>query len=77
MEFACKIISHIATLSDSEEYTKEVNLIAYRKNEPKIDIRRWKKEKDEKKLLKGIALTYDEAITLMQALQNFFANEEK
>lgn len=77
MAFTYEIISHIATLKHSGEWTKEVNLISYRGDEPKIDIRSWQRDGENEKILKGITLTYEEAFILMQSLQKFFKDEEE
>ena len=77
MAFTYEIIRQLAVLSGSGGWTKEVNLISYRGDEPKIDIRNWQRIGSEEKLLKGITLTDEEAFNLMQALKDFFKNEGK
>lgn len=63
-----EIIKEIAVLSTSEGgYTKEINLIAWNGNEPKIDIRSFSPNRE--KCGKGITLTADEAAALLEALQ--------
>ena len=63
----------IATLSDKEEITKEFNLIQYKdlKN-PILDIRKWDNSNDDKKMLKGITLTDEEARKLKDALNDYY-----
>lgn len=63
----------IAILSDKDDMTKEFNLIQYKdlKN-PILDIRKWDNSNDDKKMLKGITLTDDEARKLKDALNNYY-----
>lgn len=63
----------IAVLSDKDDMTKEFNLIQYKdlKN-PILDIRKWDNSNDDKKMLKGITLTDDEARKLKDALNNYY-----
>ncbi len=63
----------IATLSDKDEITKEFNLIQYKdlKN-PILDIRKWDNSNDDKKMLKGITLTDEEARKLKDALNDYY-----
>ena len=65
----------IISTSKDEVYTKEVNLISYNGNEPKVDIRKWNRETDT--MLKGIVLTKEEAVVLRQLLEEFEAPEEQ
>ena len=64
----------IATLSDKDEITKEFNLIQYKdlKN-PILDIRKWDNSNDDKKMLKGITLTDEEARKLKDALNQYYS----
>ena len=66
MAFNYEIKKHIATLSDHNGYTVEVNMISYNGAEPKLDIRKWNRNDD--KMLKGVALSEEEAIALKDAL---------
>jgi hypothetical protein len=67
-EIEYEIVKEIAVLSKSEGgYTKEINLIAWNGNEPKIDIRSFSPNRE--KCRKGITLTADEAAALLKALQ--------
>ena len=67
------ILNTIATLSDKNDITKEFNLIQYKdlKN-PILDIRKWDNSNDDKKMLKGITLTDDEARKLKDALNDYY-----
>lgn len=65
----CEIVRPIAVLSENERgYTREINLVSWNGAEPKYDIRNW--HPDRQKCGKGITLTRDEAVVLMDALNN-------
>lgn len=68
-----KILKTIATLSDKDDISKEFNLVQYKdlKN-PILDIRKWDNTSDDKKMLKGITLTEDEARKLKDALNEYY-----
>lgn len=67
-DFSYKIVERVATLSQSGETSKELNLVSYNGASPKWDIRSWRRTNGEEKLLKGLTLTQDEARALKQAL---------
>lgn len=72
-----KIIKTYATLSTKDNITKEFNLIQYEKLvHPILDIRKWETNKDNKKMLKGITITKDEARLLKNALIDYFNKED-
>ena len=63
--FEFRIVEHIATLSDTGGgYTKELNRVAYRDFEPKLDLRQWHNGQP----MKGVTLTEEEARLLYDAL---------
>lgn len=66
--FNYQIVEHIATLSQSGDTSKELNLISYNGSPAKYDIRSWKRADGEEKLLKGLTLTGEEARALKEAL---------
>lgn len=67
-EIKYEIVKEIAVLSKSDSgYTKEINLIAWNGNAPKIDIRSFSPNRE--KCRKGITLTADEAAALLKVLQ--------
>lgn len=68
--FQYEIVEHIATLSESNGTTKELNRISYNGALPKLDLRSWKQEGTEKRMLKGLTLTDAEAAALKDALDN-------
>lgn len=71
----CEIIEPIAVLSENEKgYTKEINLVRWNGAEPKYDIRNW--HPGRVRSGKGIALTKDEIINLMEALKEVLSDDE-
>ena len=65
--FEYEITDHIATLSESNDRTVEVNMVSWNKRPAKVDIRRW--SKDHAFMGKGITLTDEEAKVLLEALK--------
>lgn len=68
--FQYEIVEHIATLSESNGTTKELNRISYNGAPSKLDLRSWKRDGAEKRMLKGLTLTDAEAAALKDALDN-------
>lgn len=60
--FNYEIVEHIATLSQSGDTSKELNLISYNGSPAKYDLRSWRRTDGEEKLLKGLTLTAEEAL---------------
>lgn len=72
------IINTIATLSDKNDITKEFNLVQYKDlKSPILDIRKWDNSNDDKKMLKGITLTDDEARKLKDALNEYYKEKKE
>ena len=72
----CEIVEPIAVLSENERgYTKEFNLVSWNGAEPKYDIRNWHPRRE--KSGKGITLTKEEIINLMEAMKEVFGDEEQ
>lgn len=69
--FQYEIVEHIATLSDSNGTTKELNRISYNGAPPKWDLRSWRQEEEGRKMLKGLTLTDEEAEALKDALNAY------
>lgn len=67
--FSYNIDQKLGILAQSEDgkYTTEVNMISYNKARPKLDIRRWNQE--EGKMLKGVALNWEETQKLLEIIQ--------
>lgn len=55
-EFSFEIKKHIATISENEGYTKELNLVSWKGKDPVYDLRTWKNSEAGKQPLKGITL---------------------
>ena len=66
-KFKYEITEKIGTLSEAKKgWQKQLNLIAWHDNEPKLDIRKW--SEDGSLMAKGITLSNDEAIKLRKLL---------
>jgi hypothetical protein len=68
--FNYEIVEHIATLSENGGTMKEFNRVAYNGSPAKYDLRSWKREGGEEKLLKGLTLTAEEVTALKDALNS-------
>ncbi len=65
----------IAVLSDKDNITKEFNVIQYKDLLNVIlDLRKWDNSNGNKKMLKGITLTDEEARKLKDALNEYYSN---
>lgn len=62
-----KCIGVINEYSDGS--AREVNIVSWNNNKPKLDIREW--SNDHKRMTKGITLTDEEAETLYMILHNY------
>lgn len=69
-DFKYEIVKEIKVLSEKNGYTKEINIIKYRDDEPLIDIRKWNKTTDNAVMLKGVTLTKDEFIALKECIND-------
>lgn len=72
-----EVREHIGTLystirgrREGTGWSKQVNLVSWNGNPPKIDIRDW--SEDLTKMSKGITLTREEAREVMELLQAYF-----
>lgn len=68
MAFEYEIVEAVAVLSECGNVTKELNLVSYKGQPAKYDLRSWKRDEQGEKLLKGLTLTGTEARALKQAL---------
>lgn len=68
MPFTYEIVEKIAVLSQYGDTSKELNRVSYRGSPAKYDLRSWKREDGEEKLLKGLTLSEEEARVLKEAL---------
>jgi len=74
-EFTVDIIEHIGVIGTKPNgYTKEVNVVAWNGNRPKVDIREWNAEHDRP--TRGITLTEEEAQALYEALKGRYDETE-
>ena len=69
-----EIIEHIATLSETNSTSKEINLVSWEDRDPKYDIRRWKSTGEPGK---GVTLTEDEFDELKNVLSNMELDPDK
>lgn len=65
-EMIFEIVKHVAVLSTRGKWNLELNIVKWRDNEPKLDIRTW--NEDHTKCGKGITLTKEEAKALIEGL---------
>ena len=66
MEFKYELVKNIATLSDKNGMTKELNLIKFNDANPVDDLRKWNRIKD--RMLKGISFSKEEMMDLRDVL---------
>lgn len=75
--FSVEIMEHIATLSESGNYTRELNVVSFNERKPRLDVRAWKMENGNKIPLRGLQLTDSEAWALYNTLKDHFEKEQK
>lgn len=68
--FSYEIVEKIAVLSKNGDVSKELNKVSYNNTPAKYDLRNWKRENGEEKLLKGITLNKEETKALKDALNS-------
>ncbi len=61
-----EVVEQLATLSESGNWTKQLNIVQWGDNIAKYDIRPW--NKDHTKSGKGVTLTLQELVALKKAL---------
>lgn len=65
-----EIVEHIGVLNSKPNgWTKEANVVVWNHGEPKVDIREW--NEDHTRMTKGITLTDDEAVVLLNAMMKW------
>lgn len=72
-KFGFEVTERIAIIGVSGEYTTELNRVSYNGYPPKLDLRKWLKDKP----LKGIMLSESEAYNLYEVLQKIYGGEEE
>lgn len=71
--FTYEIKEHLATVSEKNGYTLELNLISFRGFPAKLDLRRWNRTNDT--MQKGVTLTDDEARGVLTALEQYLKRD--
>lgn len=69
-ELKMEVVVKCGVISDRGSWKKEVNVIAWGENQPKIDIRDW--NEDHSKMRKGVTLTFEE----LKHLVDMFKDED-
>lgn len=71
-EFIYEIEKQLAILSDDGKLSTELNVVRFGSNEPKYDLRRWRRFRSsgEKKMQKGVTMTAEELVKLRDALNS-------
>lgn len=77
IDFRYDIVRHIATLSESGTYSRELNDVSFNDRPARLDVRAWRQEGESKVPLKGIQLTEAEAKALYAALGDYFKEDDK
>lgn len=68
-EIRFEIKKHLAVLSTTNNYQKQVNLISWNRKPENLDIRTWNiKDENSPKPLKGVILSADEVKALKEVL---------
>ena len=62
------IVESLGVVAQKGEWTKEVNLVSWNGNSPKVDIREW--NADHTRMKKGITLTFEETEQVCMILHN-------
>ena len=74
-EVTFEIKEHLGLISeDRNGWKKEVNLVAWNGQPPKVDIRSW--DSSHERMTRGITLTMDEADNLAIILAEWFETHE-
>ena len=75
-DFTYELKEHIADLKETKDgWKREVNVVAWNGNEPKIDIREW--SPDHSRMTRGITLTEDEAMDFAKAIAERHINRQR
>lgn len=70
--FNYEVKETLATLSNTETETTELRIVSYNNYKPKLDLHKWEIKDNKEKMLRGLTLTNEEAIRLLEALQKYF-----
>ena len=75
-DFTYEIREHITDLKETKDgWKREVNVVAWNGNEPKIDIREW--SPDHSRMTRGITLTEKEAEDLAKAIAQRMIDKQR
>ena len=67
MAFEYEIVKTLGVITEKHDRVLEVNIVSWNRHDPKIDIRWW--DKDHDKMYKGVAMSDEEAQTLLKVLK--------
>lgn len=70
----CRIIKNIAVLGKNQFGIKELNIVRWFDKDEKFDIRIW--TIDHERFKGGLTLSYQELVTLKDALNDWFCSKE-
>lgn len=75
-QYDVNIVEHIATLSESDDCTRELNIVSFNGRRAMLDVRAWRQDGNGgKEPLKGVRLTDKEARALRDALTAYLADK--
>lgn len=77
-DFSFEVKEKLGVLSRTNDgdFSSEVNVVSFGGKAAKVDIRKWDYRGDEPKMLKGIALSDEEAKKLLTILQKRYGGED-
>ena len=71
-----QVMAHVAVLSTRETgWTKEVNIVAWNGNAPKVDIREW--DPEHERMTRGITLFHEDGKKLIEILREKLPSEDE
>ncbi len=71
-KFIYEVKENLATLSKKGNEITELRIISYNHYKPKLDLHKWEITENNEKMLRGLTLTDEEALTLLEALKKYF-----
>lgn len=69
MKLKYEIVEKIASISGANGWDLEVNVISWDDKPAKYDIRRWKREDGEEQMSKGITISSEEWVKLLEIIK--------
>lgn len=73
-EIEFNVVKNIGVIGNKGDWSFELNLVSWNKNNPKFDLRSW--TDDHKKMSKGVTLTKEEMLSLKELLNKINIEEE-